>query len=231
VLDVEMGSEGMVEWISSWLKNIILIVLLATFVDLLLPSSNMQKYARMVMGLLIILAILTPIIDIFANELSLTELFQQLEQQQPVNASSLSEDQLKRSVESGQKEYQAKLISEVEAQMTSQLKKMIEGSYDILLTAISLDAHLEAGTFVIEHLTVYLLDNIPENEVVTTEQETIEPIQPVSIYLNEHSNSVAVEEAVPEKLDEKLVSEVERLIFTEWGIAKELIVIKYDSSK
>lgn len=70
----------MIEWISSWLQNIILIVLLATFVDLLLPNSDLQKYSKMVLGLLIMLTILSPLLDLFSNQFSVTTLLQQLDQ-------------------------------------------------------------------------------------------------------------------------------------------------------
>lgn len=60
----------MIEWLGEWLKDIILIVLLASFVDLLLPNSEVQRYARIILGLLIILVILTPIIEIFDSDYS-----------------------------------------------------------------------------------------------------------------------------------------------------------------
>lgn len=52
-------------FLSEWLKKLILLVLLAAITDLMLPNSNMQRYARLAIGLLIILTILSPILTLF----------------------------------------------------------------------------------------------------------------------------------------------------------------------
>lgn len=48
-----------------WLKQLVMIVLLAVFSDLLLPTKTMQKYVRMVLGLTIIAAMIQPIVPFF----------------------------------------------------------------------------------------------------------------------------------------------------------------------
>lgn len=54
----------MVALLSGWVKNIILIVLFASFLELLLPNSSLQRFIRVIMGLLIMLTILNPAIDL-----------------------------------------------------------------------------------------------------------------------------------------------------------------------
>ena len=56
---------------TSWVKYIIFVVLFASFLELLLPSSNMQRFVRVIMGLFIMMAILNPVIDMVQNRLSL----------------------------------------------------------------------------------------------------------------------------------------------------------------
>jgi len=57
----------MIDAISAWIKNIILLVLFASFLELLLPTSSMQRFIRVIIGLFIMLAILNPVIDIIQN--------------------------------------------------------------------------------------------------------------------------------------------------------------------
>lgn len=64
----------MIEWLSSWLKQIILLVLIATFLDLLLPNNAMDRYVKLVMGLLIIMAILSPLLQLIHSNLDLSSL-------------------------------------------------------------------------------------------------------------------------------------------------------------
>jgi stage III sporulation protein AF len=57
----------MMDWLSGWLRSIISIILLAAIVDLLLPNKAMQRYARLVVGLIVLLTILSPLIRLFAG--------------------------------------------------------------------------------------------------------------------------------------------------------------------
>lgn len=52
-------------FLAGWVSNIIIFVLLATVIDMLLPNSALQKYAKMVIGLLLIAIIITPILGLF----------------------------------------------------------------------------------------------------------------------------------------------------------------------
>ena len=54
---------------TGWVKYIIFVVLFASFLELLLPSSSMQRFVRVIMGLFIMLAIMNPIISIVQNHL------------------------------------------------------------------------------------------------------------------------------------------------------------------
>ncbi|MEI7024669.1 stage III sporulation protein AF [Paenibacillus sp. y28] len=58
----------MMEWIGAWLKQLILMLLLAGFADLLLPTNQMQRYVRTVLGLLLLMTLLTPVLTLFRQE-------------------------------------------------------------------------------------------------------------------------------------------------------------------
>ncbi|WP_219836437.1 stage III sporulation protein AF [Paenibacillus sp. R14(2021)] len=60
----------MLTWLAVWLQQIIAVVLLAGFIDLLLPNKSMQRYVRLVAGLIILLTILTPIIRLLQGDFS-----------------------------------------------------------------------------------------------------------------------------------------------------------------
>lgn len=53
----------MVSVISAWLKEIIMIILFAAFLEMLLPTNSLQRFIRVIMGLLIMLAVLNPILN------------------------------------------------------------------------------------------------------------------------------------------------------------------------
>jgi stage III sporulation protein AF len=57
-----------VHFLTEWVTNIILFVLLATIIDMLLPNSNLQKYSKIVTGLLLIAIILTPVLKLISKD-------------------------------------------------------------------------------------------------------------------------------------------------------------------
>lgn len=59
----------MLAWLSDWLRDIIAVILLAVIVELLLPNKAMQRYARLVVGLFILLTILSPILKLIQSDI------------------------------------------------------------------------------------------------------------------------------------------------------------------
>lgn len=62
----------MMAFLSEWLRGLILVIFLAVILDMILPNNAMQRYAKLVMGLLIILIMLTPVLKLSGH--SLTEM-------------------------------------------------------------------------------------------------------------------------------------------------------------
>lgn len=54
--------------VTEMVRNIVLIVLLTTILDMLLPSHSMRSYVKVVMGLFILVSLLTPILSLLAKE-------------------------------------------------------------------------------------------------------------------------------------------------------------------
>lgn len=54
-------------YLGEWLKEIIIIVLFAVFIDLLLPNRAMERYVKFVVSLLILLTLLSPVMRILSG--------------------------------------------------------------------------------------------------------------------------------------------------------------------
>jgi stage III sporulation protein AF len=54
----------MISALTNWIRYIVYIILFAAFLELLLPSNRMQRFIRLILGLLIMLAILNPVLSI-----------------------------------------------------------------------------------------------------------------------------------------------------------------------
>ena len=57
----------MIEALKIWVTNITIAIFFITAVEMILPDNNMKKYAKFVLGLMLIVVIINPIIKIFDN--------------------------------------------------------------------------------------------------------------------------------------------------------------------
>lgn len=57
-------------WLGQWLKEITMIILLATFIDLILPNRSMQRYVKLVLSLIILLTLLSPVLKLFDTKIA-----------------------------------------------------------------------------------------------------------------------------------------------------------------
>ncbi|MFD1176246.1 stage III sporulation protein AF [Paenibacillus puldeungensis] len=81
-------------WLGEWLKELILIVLIAVFIDLLLPNRAMERYVKFVVSLLILLTMLSPVMRLFSGDAS-----KQLEAAFSRSIGDLSSDETRHSTE------------------------------------------------------------------------------------------------------------------------------------
>ena len=107
-------------FLSSWISNIIIFILLATVIDMLLPSSSLQKYTKMVIGLLLIAIIITPILSLFQTN------FEQILASATVQINSDNENKLGNLTESKKKEIQAVQSAYILEQLANQLQEEVE---------------------------------------------------------------------------------------------------------
>jgi len=57
------------DFLRSWIRNLILIILLAHFIEMLLPDNELRKYVKVVVGFFVMLAILTPVFKMSRREM------------------------------------------------------------------------------------------------------------------------------------------------------------------
>ena len=63
----------MTGWLSGWLRDIVLIILFAAFVDLLIPNNALQRYVKIAVSLMILLTILSPVIKLLRAEVDVRQ--------------------------------------------------------------------------------------------------------------------------------------------------------------
>ncbi|WP_175991077.1 stage III sporulation protein AF [Bacillus sp. Marseille-Q1617] len=193
-------------FLTEWITNIIVFVLLATVIDMLLPSSNMQKYVKIVTGLLLITIILTPLLKLMTADVdSVMESFRVNGRSQNNSVENLIEMK-KKEIQASQRAY---ILEQMAVQMKQQAEKELMDEHGKVIEKVSIAASdLENIPDSITEVTVYLSSSQGEN--------AIEAVQNVEIDTGDKTRV--------QKTDEN-VSLVTSLLAEEWNLSPEKIII------
>jgi stage III sporulation protein AF len=60
--------------LKNWIISIVVIIMVLSLVDIILPKNSIKKYAKLVMGLIVIIIIITPIFNLFDRKTDINKL-------------------------------------------------------------------------------------------------------------------------------------------------------------
>ncbi|AOZ91463.1 stage III sporulation protein AF [Paenibacillus crassostreae] len=240
-------------WLNEWIKEVIMIVLLATFVDLILPSRSMERYVKLVLSLLILLTLLQPIISLFTDspEMKLSAAFQN----QDTNAAQFTngkETTLQQILSQGEKiEHQQQGQSllwageEVARQMKQQIEEKISKQVQEVKVALELPSTNEVNEpespYIISVDVVLQLEVEDELGKLDDRQDqelstpiAITPIAPVKVEVDmkpiDSKNSYSeddrsVNNSSVEGLTQQIegAEDIQQLLSNEWNLKTEQI--------
>ncbi|CAG7612468.1 Stage III sporulation protein AF [Paenibacillus solanacearum] len=150
------------EWLSGWLKTVILVILLATFVDLLLPNHTMQRYVKTVMSLFLLLTLLQPLLSLFEKHTQIEEalsgsLFKEgsrlLGAGSAATLQPLPEIQQRAELLRNRQQQEARRIAETQA--ADLMKRKIEQAAGVKVQRVQVEtAADDNGQWIIKHVSV-----------------------------------------------------------------------------
>jgi stage III sporulation protein AF len=200
------------EFLIEWVTNIILFILLATVIDMLLPNTSMQKYTKMVTGLLLIAIILTPIFKLISKDFE-TAMAQIPSFQGP------GEKNMENLIELQKKEIQASNHAYILETMAVQLEKGVEEElmeqFGLEVANIELTTKNESQESFPENLEmVKVLLKEPETSLAT-----VEAIQPVSI---------TTDTPLPSKDPAEESEKIAAFLSQQWKVTEKVIEVSVE---
>jgi len=209
--DDEIGRIHM-GFLIEWVTNIILFILLATVIDMLLPNSSMQKYTKMVTGLLLIAIILTPIFKLISKDFE-TALGSIPSYQAP------GEKNMKNSIDLKKKEIQAQqhayILEEMAVQLKKDVKEELMEQYGLEIAKIDLATNEESDQAFPDNLQkVTVLLKQPENEV-----KTVEAIKQVEIN---------TETPLPSKSSTEEAEKIAAFLSQKWNVTEKTVEVSIE---
>ncbi|WP_425448601.1 stage III sporulation protein AF [Dethiothermospora halolimnae] len=61
----------MIDFLRAWVSDIVVVVILISFLEIILPKGNMKRYINMVIGLLIIIVLINPFINLLSKDIDI----------------------------------------------------------------------------------------------------------------------------------------------------------------
>lgn len=212
------------EWLSLWLKKIILLVLLAAFLDLILPNTNLQRYVKMVMGLILLLTIMSPLFSLFNLSQDQLALRMSRYQQEMTNATDSDWKGLTNRILSTQDEQAHHYVQE---QMGAMIREQVKESYGVELARVDINIEQKDQASRVKSIDIVVADpgSKAESERV---KPVIKPIDPVRIDVGQQAGSsekkaqeanAAIEEKNP------LYLQIRNTVAQSWALAPKQVEV------
>ncbi|EKN69873.1 stage III sporulation protein AF [Neobacillus bataviensis LMG 21833] len=200
------------EFLKEWVTNIILFILLATVIDMLLPNSSMQKYTKMVTGLLLIAIILTPIFKLISKD------FESALGSIPTYQSP-GEKNMKNVIDSKKKEIQAStdayILKEMAVQLKKDVKEELMEQYGLEIEKIDLAIDDKSDQAFPENLQkVIVLLKQPEQGV-----KTVEVIKQIEIN---------TEKPLPSKGSTEETKKITAFLSQKWNVTEAAVEVSIE---
>lgn len=194
----------LIEWISTWAEQIIVAVIIATIIEMILPSGNNKKYIKAVIGVYVLFTIISPILGKITNldldNINYEKYFNELDTSQTISQSLTTNND--------------KSVEEI---YTSNLKqdmksKLVEQGYIVDSISVSIELTDEANYGKINQLSITLYKkvdntNIEEKKISNTiSVNKIEEVKLKNTVTNNTSNKQEVKTSDKNEIKEYLSS-------------------------
>ncbi|MBD0380726.1 stage III sporulation protein AF [Paenibacillus sedimenti] len=241
------------DWLGGWLQAVIMVIMLATFVDLLLPSNTMQRYVKTVMSLFVLLTLLSPVMQLIKKDWNVDELITSAEKKQNEvtmlaggggNNYMKSLDAITKEAQKLHAEGQKQSEQMVQTQLAALMKEDLQKQTDMMVKDVQVLAQFDNnGKPGISKVWVTL------NDIETTKKpqaashqksiavmEPVKPIDPIRIEsgtklqgsILSQVNAVTEDELTPRQEQER--ERMARGIARDWQVEPAQIDIRFQQS-
>lgn len=195
-------------FLTEWIMNIVVFILLAMIVDMLLPNSNMKKYTKMVTGLLLIAIIITPLIKVFSKDFD--QILTSFSSERAVDNKKLENliETKKKEIQAVQDEY---TLEQVAVQMKNDVKEELMDRYGMQIQNINLEesGQKNDGKNPIDKVIVYL-EEAKENSIAA--------IEPIEIQADQPKNDKHLKE----------MESIKETLADQWNVTTDQIELHYE---
>ncbi|CAM3242609.1 stage III sporulation protein AF [Sporolactobacillus spathodeae] len=203
-------------YIESWVSQLVVLVLFAVILELLLPSGGFQKYVKLVIGLVLIVALLGPVIKLFHMDP------RAIINGVPFNKGGIAlQNQTNQEKIEIEKQQHAYIQEQVAVQMKNKVKEALAKRYGLQIEQMNLTAKQDNSQDVKLQKVMLILSETDNSSDRTVTK--IQPIQPVSISVGTHNDSDT-------KKDDQSgqTEQIRSFLAGQWQVNKQIIAIQIE---
>ncbi|WP_242218838.1 stage III sporulation protein AF [Bacillus cereus group sp. BfR-BA-01380] len=200
------------QFVVEWIRNIIMFLLLATMLHMLLPNSNLQKYVKFVVSLLLVVLILTPLFKLFQTDIQ--DVIANASQDKYMANGSIENkiNEKKKEIQASQRAY---ILEQMAVQMKKQVGKELEEQYGMAVMSLQI--------------------KVPEDKKEVKSQQDVQSVV-VTLQANEKSREGAIEtiqkveinSKEPRKTSEQNTAEMKQFFSNKWQLEEKKIKIQVE---
>lgn len=213
----------MINFLSSWVKNLALALIIVSILEMILPNNKTKKYVKMVMGLYILFSIISPFIE-NSSKFNLSDLDLTSYVEGTQTTSSISEEVDQTSMDNRLNQIYKE---ELEKDIT---QKIEENGYEV--ESCKVVAHISQNDSGIEKITLKISGKTSQNEdeqkntiedKIVTEIQKIQKVD-ITISKNEENEKEQQGEEMTNitKTDIKIIKD---LLISEYGVSEKCLRI------
>ncbi|RCW65404.1 stage III sporulation protein AF [Saliterribacillus persicus] len=200
------------QYLSNWILDIVMFIILAILIDLLLPNSKMKKYVQFVLGIILIVIFLTPLFKVFDIDVStaVTSSIDEIMFEINKESSLIQIENKKSEIE---KAHHAYVLKEMVVHMNESVEEGLKDEYMLQIEDMNIETKKDAplSEESIEKITIIL---------ISYQNETINDIPEVDININ--NSNLDKREKEP-----KHAEEIKEYLASQWEIEKEILELRW----
>lgn len=199
------------EFVTEWVRNIIIFLLLATVLHMILPSSSMQKYVKFVVSLLLIVLILTPLFQLLKADVP--ALIDKLSRQTYGTEGGIENliDKKKTEIQASQRAY---ILEQMAVQMEKEVAQKLQEEYGVTIANLHLSVP-EDKQDVTSHQDIQLV-SVTISEEEPQQSGAVEVVKPIEVDTSTPYES---------RIDNDASEDIQKLLAQEWQLETSKIQV------
>lgn len=203
----------MIDFLRSWVFNIVTLAILIVLIEMLIPSGKIKKFVNLISGFIIMIAIITPILEFLAGGIDINDI-------QLNNELFIDRKQVQESSRINKEEQMEQIVAVYRSNLLKHLEdtaREISGTQDVTADVIINEDYSSANFGEIKRVYIYLK---PDEKAASGSM--VKPVENIDyIIIGEED----VRKQSIETVDDEIRTKLEDKISMLWNVSRDDIVI------